>query len=134
MRKKVFGRKLSRGGGARKALFRSLIKALIFRGKIETTKAKAKAIQPDVDKLITLIKKETIASTKRAVAILGNDEETIGILIKKYLPNLKVRTSGFTRIISLPRRKGDLAEIVTMEMVDKPVEVKKHENVPTKRK
>lgn len=120
MRKKVFGRKLARGRKARTALFRSLIWSLVEKGEITTTKAKAKAIQPDVDKLVSLAKKADQLNAKRLVlARLGNKTEVVEKLFSHYLPLFGSRNSGFTRIIALPRRTGDQAEMVKLEFVDK---------------
>ncbi len=124
MLKKVFGRKLSRGGGARKALFRALIRALVISGKITTTKAKAKAIQGEIDRVMTLLKKEDLAARRRLLAILGNDRATLESLAAKYLAATKDRKSGFTRIIALPNRKGDQAKMAILEFVDKAAEIK----------
>ena len=117
MRKRVYGRKLSRGGGARKALFRGLISAIVANGKIKTTKAKAKAIQGLIDRLINISKKNTVSAKRRVLALLGNDRETsqkIFERISKAFPN---RKSGYTRLIPLPVRRGDAAEMVRMEWV-----------------
>lgn len=134
MLKKVFGKKLSRGGGSRKALFRGLVRALVESGKIVTTKAKAKAIQGQIDKIMVLTKKEDQASRRRLLGILGNDKVTFESLIKRYLPSTKERRSGFTRIISLPRRRGDQAETAIIEFVDRPVEIKKEKKVKKEKK
>jgi len=119
MRKMVFGRKLSRGRKAREALFRSLIKALIISGKINTTKAKAKAIQADIDKLITLAKKGTLSAERRVSAILGNNRALAQIVTQKISKAFASRTSGFTKITLLSRRKGDAAEMARIEWVEK---------------
>src|SRR4030042_1601010 len=119
MRKMVFGRKLSRGRKAREALFRSLIKALIISGKITTTKAKIKAIQGEIDKLITLSKKGTLSAEKRVSAILGNNRVLAQILSGKIVKAFGTRTSGFTRMTLLSRRKGDAAEMARLEWVEK---------------
>jgi large subunit ribosomal protein L17 len=124
MLKRIFGKKLSRNTGSRKALFRSQIVALVEKGSIVTTKAKAKAIQGDVDKIMTMVRKESIAGRRKILAKLGNDRETVDLLFKNYLGFTKKRPSGFTRIINLGPRKGDMAEMARIEWVDK-LEVKK---------
>ena len=129
----VFGKKLSRGRKSREALIRSLITALIKSGKIVTTKAKAKAIQGQVDKLVTLVKKGTLASRRQAVAFLGNDRKTINFMVSKVVSQFGDRKSGFTRLIHLPNRVGDMAEMSRLEWTDevtiakfeKPTKVKK---------
>lgn len=128
MKKMVFGRKLSRGRKAREALFKSLMEALVLRGSITTTKAKAKAIQGDVDKLITLSKKDSVSARRKAAAMLGNNRALALILFEKISKAFATRTSGFTRMILLPRRKGDNAEIARLEWSQKiSLEEKKEE-------
>lgn len=117
MKKKVFGRRLSRGGGARKALFRSLIRALVTYEKIKTTKAKAKAIQAEVDKIINLAKEKTLSARREVLARLGNDRKTADMIFEQILPGLEGKNSGFTRLVNLPPRRGDAAEMVRMEWV-----------------
>jgi large subunit ribosomal protein L17 len=124
MRKMVFGRQLSRGRKSREALFRSLIKALVLRGKITTTKAKAKAVSGQIDKLLTQVKTNTVSSRRRVLAYLANGREATAILFDKIGPSVGERTSGFTRIIQLPRRLGDNAQMVRLEWVDEIVSVK----------
>lgn len=119
MRKMVFGRQLSRGRKSRTALFRSLIRALALSGKIVTTRAKAKAVVPQIDKLITTAKKNSLSARRKALAKLGNDRKTVDLIFLKITPAFKDRTSGFTRIILLPRRIGDMAEMVRLEWVEK---------------
>jgi len=133
MLKRVFGRKLSRGGGARKALFRALVRALVESGKITTTKAKAKAVQGQVDRVMTLLKKEDLSGRRRLLAILGNDKATLESLIEKYQASTKERKSGFTRIIALASRRGDMAKMATLEFVDKAAEIKREKKVKVKR-
>ena len=118
MRKKLFGRQLSRSRKARIALFRSQIRALALVGKIKTTKAKAKAIQGEIDKLISLAKKESIAARRKILANLGNDRTTTDVLVTKIAPTFNGRTSGFTRITTLPPRRGDAAAMARLEWVE----------------
>ena len=124
MKKRVFGRQLSRERDTRRALFRSLIRALVEHGKINTTKAKAKAIQADIDKLVNLAKKDSISAKRRVFAILGNDKETTKKLLIEVVPSFSDRSGGYTRIVPLPARRGDAAQIVRFEWV-KEIEVKK---------
>ena len=119
MNKKVFGRKLSRSRPAREALFASLTRALILNGKIVTTRAKAKAVQGSVEKMVTLAKKGNIAARRRVLSELDNKREATDILFREVAKAFSVRNSGFTRIISLPRRVGDNAQMVRMEWTEK---------------
>lgn len=124
MKKRVFGRQLSRERDTRRALFRSLIRALVKHGKIKTTKAKAKAIQGSIDKLINLAKKDSISAKRRVFAILGNDKETTKKLLIEVVPSFSDRSGGYTRIVPLPARRGDAAQIVRLEWV-KEIGIKK---------
>jgi large subunit ribosomal protein L17 len=124
MKKRVFGRQLSRERDTRRALFRSLIRALVKHGKIKTTKAKAKAIQASIDKLVNLAKKDSISAKRRVFAILGNDKETTKKLLIEVVPSFLDRSGGYTRIVPLPARRGDAAQMVRLEWV-KEIEVKK---------
>lgn len=119
MRKMVFGRKLSRGKKGREALFRSLIRAMIISGKIVTTKAKAKAIVGQIDKLVTTAKENSLSGRRRVLAYLGNDRKTVDKFFREVVPNLSGRNSGYTRLFSLPPRRGDAAELTRMEWVEK---------------
>lgn len=131
MKKRVFGRQLSRERDTRRALFRSLIRALVKHGKIRTTKAKAKAIQADIDKLVNLAKKDSISAKRRVFAILGNDKETTKKLLIEVVPSFLDRSGGYTRIVPLPARRGDAAQIVRLEWVK---EIKIKEAKTTKEK
>lgn len=119
MNKKVFGRKLSRSRPAREALFASLAMALIKNGKIVTTRAKAKAVVPSVEKLVTLAKKGDVASRRIALARLDNRREVTNMLFGGVAKAFSGKTSGFTRIVSLPRRVGDNAEVSRIEWTEK---------------
>ena len=119
MNKKVFGRKLSRSRPAREALFATLIKSMILNGKMETTMAKAKAIQGDLEHMITLAKKADLSSRRRALAYLDNQRGVTDILFQQVGSFFKNRTSGFTRITSLPARRGDNAKMARIEWTEK---------------
>jgi large subunit ribosomal protein L17 len=120
MKKKVFGRKLSRERDTRRALFRSLTRALVLNGKIETTKAKALSVQPFVENLIKIAKQGSVESKRRLSAFLANDAEIANLLIKSIKSGTG-RKSGFTRIVPLPRRRGDMAKMVRFEWSEKVV-------------
>lgn len=129
MIKKVFGRKLSRGRTAREALFASLTRAIILSGKIVTTKAKAKAVQRDVEKAVTLAKKGTLAARRQVFGILDNAKDATEKLFRDVAPSFK-RTSGYTRIINLGPRKGDNAPAVRMEWTES---IEEHKMEPKKK-
>lgn len=92
-----FGRKAPE----RLALVRSLMRSLIVHGKISTTVAKAKEIRPIVEKLVTLSKKNTLASHRLVIARLGGDARIAGILKETIAPKYADRNGGYTRITKL---------------------------------
>ena len=114
MKKRVFGRKLSRDRGSREALYRSLVKALVLHGEIKTTYAKAKAIKPQIERLVSMAKNESVSTRRRVYASLANDRKTTDSLFG-IASQFTERNSGFTRIIKLPERRGDRSSIVRLE-------------------
>ncbi len=119
MKKKVFGRKLSRDTDTRKALFRAIVRSLIMHDSVTTTKAKAKAVQGMVDTLVKLSKDKSVVSQRKLFSVLANDRVTAELLNSRVAGFTSDRVSGFTRLINLPPRKGDLAAVVRMEWVEK---------------
>ncbi|MGD8744156.1 MAG: 50S ribosomal protein L17 [Candidatus Woesebacteria bacterium] len=115
MKKRIGGKKLSRSQGARKALFRSLTKALVEHGSIETTRAKAYFVRKNLEKLISRSKQNTVAARRLVYARLGNDRKTTDKLFNEIAPRFKDRRGGFIRIINLPRRRGDQAKLARLE-------------------
>jgi large subunit ribosomal protein L17 len=115
MKKRVFGRKLSRNTNTRKALFRSLAASVVANGAITTTKAKAKAVQDQLEKLVTIAKDTSVASRRKLYATLANDRKTADKLFTLTQSVFKDVKGGYTRIISLPRRRGDFAEMARLE-------------------
>lgn len=124
MRKRVYGRKLSRDTNERKALFRSLAVGIFTHGKIDTTEAKAKAVRPWIEKLITRSKENTLHSRRTLLSELPNPT-----LVEKMLtavgPTFASRPGGYTRIIRIGPRLGDNAPVVRLEFVEDIKEVKK---------
>lgn len=118
MIKKVFGRKFSRGRKGRTALLRSLVRALVLSGKIVTTKARAKAVQGQIDKYVSRAIKGGVNLRRKVLAEMGNDRETVDKLFGKIASAFPGRKSGFTKTTLLARRKGDNAEMARLEWVE----------------
>ena len=117
MRHRVSGKKLGRDIKERKALFKNLVISLISHGKIKTTKAKAKAIQGLVDKLVTKAKQGTLHARRQVLAFLSQ-KEAVKKLFDEIGPRFERRASGFTRIINIGQRQGDNAPMVVMEWTE----------------
>lgn len=128
MKHGYFGRKLGRNKDERKQLFRNLSRELIMHGRIHTTFAKAKSIQPMVEKLITQVKKATNGALREAHKTLS-DRIALTTLTDMTKTRFGSRTSGYTRVVKLGTRKGDASEMVYLEFVDA-APVKEAVNVP----
>src|SRR3972149_8347624 len=111
---RVSHRKFSRDTNARKALLKNLANDLILRERVRTTEAKAKAIRPFVEKLITKSKDNTITSRRLLISKLGR-ENSVQKLLELVGPTFKDRPGGYTRIIKLVPRVGDKAEMAMIE-------------------
>jgi len=109
------GRKFGRETKQRKELLRSLAEALISRGKITTTQAKAKSLRPYVEKIITKSKINNVATVRFLTGKLG--KASAGKLLKEIGPKFAGRSGGYTRIINLPRRTSDSAKMAIIELV-----------------
>ena len=118
MKHRIKGKKLGRNIKQRKALFKSLLINLIFKGQIKTTEAKAKAIKPLIDKLITKAKIGSLSSRRQIIAFLSN-KKAANRLFDTITLKAKKRNSGFTRIIRIGQRKGDNTMMAKIELVDK---------------
>jgi large subunit ribosomal protein L17 len=118
MRKRLYGRRLSRDTNERKALFRSLATALITHGQIDTTEAKAKAVRPWVEKLVTRARKAKPADKRLLFSEIPNDQ-IVERLVTAVGPAFQLRPGGYTRIIHLGPRGGDRAPVVRLEFVEK---------------
>lgn len=137
MNKRVFGRKLSRERSSRELLFVGLVRDLVLHGRIKTTKAKAKSIIGLIDRLVVLAKKDTLASKRQILKRLKGNKEVSTKLWTGIAQTFKDRVSGFTRIVPLTQRKGDMSEMVRLEWTDEIIKKEKklkHEDVPTKTK
>ncbi len=110
---KKFGRKKN----ARKAFMKGLASALIINGRIETTIARAKAIRPFVERLVSYGKDNTLSSRRLALAKLYNHDIEINKLFSEIAPKYKDVNGGYTRIIKLNPRLSDAAEMAIIEFV-----------------
>jgi large subunit ribosomal protein L17 len=109
--------KLSRDSAERKALLSNLSKQLIEHERIETSQAKAKAVKPDVEKLITLAKRGDLHARRQALAALHNDKFIVHKLFDEVAPRYSERPGGYTRIVKLGPRRSDSTEMVYLELV-----------------
>jgi len=114
---RIDGRKLGRKTGPRKALFRSLVVAVLRYEQIKTTEARAKEVRGQVERVITLAKDGSLASRRRIVAELPDEPLVIDKLLNEIAPKYNDRSSGYTRIVRLGTRAGDAAPIVQLELV-----------------
>jgi large subunit ribosomal protein L17 len=117
MRHQRSGKKLGRDSAHRKALYSNLAGALIQHGRIETTEAKAKAVKPFAEKMITLGKRGDLHARRQALAALRSNS-VVHQLFAEIAPRFADRPGGYTRIVRLGPRQGDAAHMVYLELVD----------------
>lgn len=117
MAHQIDGRKLGRKTEPRRALYKSLIVAVLRYEQIKTTEARAKEVKGQVERVITLAKEGSLASRRRIVSELPNEPLVIDKLINEIAPKYRDRNSGFTRITRLGLRNGDRAPMVQLELV-----------------
>ena len=117
MRHAKAGKKLGRDSAHRKALYSNLAGALITHGRIETTEAKAKAVKPFAEKMITLGKRGDLHARRQALAALRSND-IVHHLFAEVAPRFTERAGGYTRIVKLGPRLGDAADMVYLELVD----------------
>lgn len=113
--------KLQRNKAHREALLRNLASSLIEHRQIRTTLAKAKALRPYAEKLVTLGKKDTLHSRRRALSLLGSNQlaqRSVKKLFSEIAPANKDRPGGYCRIIKLGQRRSDSAPMALIEWVD----------------
>ena len=117
MRHQKTRHKLSRSASHRRALLRNLAKELIDHERIKTTEAKAKAVKPEVEKLITLAKRGDLHARRQALSALGQDKFVVYKLFEEVAPRYADRPGGYTRILKLGPRRSDATELVLLELV-----------------
>ncbi|MFL6584762.1 MAG: 50S ribosomal protein L17 [Chthoniobacterales bacterium] len=109
--------KLGRTAEHRKALLSNQVCSLIEHQRIKTTLAKAKAVRPLADKMVTLGKKNSLHARRTAFAVL-RQKDAVKKLFDEIAPRAANRNGGYTRIIKLGQRKSDSAPIAFLEWVD----------------
>lgn len=111
--------KLGRQFEHRNAMLANLACSLITHKRVTTTLAKAKAVRPIAEKMVTLGKTGTMHARRLAVARL-HQEDAVKILFKEIAPAHKDRQGGYTRIMQLGKRQGDVAQMAIIEWVSLP--------------
>src|ERR671915_2525935 len=109
--------KLSRDAAHRKALMMNLSREVIEHERIQTSEAKAKAVKPELERLITLARRGDAHSRRQAMSRLGQDKFVVYKLFEELAPRYADRDGGYTRILKLGPRKSDATEMVFLELV-----------------
>jgi len=124
MRHKLGYRKLNRTSEHRKVLFKNMLNSLIKYEQITTTLPKAKELKPQIDKVITLGKKNNLQSKKSLFSALES-KTSVDKLMKILSQRYEKRKGGYSRVIRTGYRYGDDAPMAIIELVDKDFQAKK---------
>src|SRR5439155_26415741 len=116
MRHQRAGKKLGRDSAHRRALYANLAGALIEHGRIKTTEAKAKAVKPLAEKMITLGRRGDLAARRQAIATLRS-QDAVHQLFADVAPRFADRPGGYTRLVKPGPRPGDPAATVHLDPV-----------------
>jgi large subunit ribosomal protein L17 len=116
MRHGMANRKLGRTSGHRAALFRNQLASLIDKERIITTLPKAKELRPQIERLVTLGKSDSVHNRRQAERVVAEDG-LIAKLFDTLGPRFSERPGGYTRIIKLGFRRGDAAEMAILEFI-----------------
>jgi large subunit ribosomal protein L17 len=108
---------LSRSSSHRKALLANLCREVIEHERIKTTQTKARAVKPEVERLITLAKRGDLHARRQALSALGHDKGLVYKLFEEIAPRYGGRSGGYTRILKLGPRRSDATEMVYLELV-----------------
>ena len=113
----MFGtRKLGRTTAQRKAMLRQMVTDFLDNGRMETTFTRCKEIAPLAEKMITLGKKNTLASRRQALAFITR-EDVVTKVFSELAPKYADRNGGYTRVTRTGIRRGDAAEVGVIELV-----------------
>ena len=110
-------RKLGRPTDQRKAMLRGMVTLLLENGQVVTTVTRAKELRSIADKMITLGKKNTLASRRAALAYITK-ESVVTKVFTEYASLYADRNGGYTQIFKMGPRRGDGAEIAVIKMID----------------
>ncbi len=116
MRHRKAGNKLGRNHSHRRALLRNLVTSVVVEDRVETTVAKAKAVRPLVEKMITLGKRGDIHARRQAAAFLQTPD-SVSRLFATVAPRYGDRQGGYLRIVRTGFRKGDGGEKAVIELL-----------------
>ena len=111
------GRKLGRPTEHRNAMLRGLVPYLLENGTVETTLARAKEVRSMAEKMITLGKKNTLASRRAALAYITK-EDVVSKLFNEVAPKYEARNGGYTQIFKMGPRRGDAAEMALIKLTE----------------
>ena len=117
MRHRQDRRKLSRSASHRKALFMNLAREVIDHERIKTTEAKAKAVKPIAEQMITLGRRGDLHARRQVLSELRS-QEVVHQLFADVAPRMADRPGGYTRIVKIGPRAGDAAQMAYLELVD----------------
>lgn len=133
MRHKMGYKKLNRTSEHRKALIKNMLNALIKHEQIETTLPKAKELKVAIDKIITLGKKNTLASKRILISKL-QDQSIVKKITTTLLKRYEKRNGGYSRVVRSGYRYGDNAPKAFIELVDKDFNAKGQDSGPSQKK
>ena len=133
MRHKIAHRKLNRTAEHRKALIKNMLNSLIKHEQIETTLPKAKELKVAIDKIITLGKKNTLASKRLLISKL-QDQDIVKKITTTLIKRYEKRSGGYSRVVRSGFRYGDNAPKAYIELVDKDFNAKGQDSGPTQKK
>ena len=109
-------RKLGRSSDQRRAMLRAMTTYLLENGQIKTTYARAKEVAPIAEKMITLAKKNNLASYRQALSYITK-EDVAKKLFDEIGPKYADRNGGYTRVLKMGPRRGDAAEMAIIQLV-----------------
>ena len=109
-------RKLGVKSAHRQSMLRNLVTDLFRYGRIQTTDCRAKEARREAEKMITIAKKGDLHARRQAIAYI-KDEDVVTKLFDELAPKYEERHGGYTRILKLGPRQGDVAEAVFLELV-----------------
>jgi large subunit ribosomal protein L17 len=108
--------KLNRTSSHRKAMFRNMVTSLFKHSTIKTTEAKARGLRKIADNMITLAKRGDLHARRQALAVI-REKDVVHALFEKVSEHYASRQGGYTRVTKLGPRKGDVAPMAQVELI-----------------